>query len=95
MMLIRIVHMYFTPEGVEKFLEIFRGNAKAIQEMQGCLHLELLTDIEDPCHFMTLSHWDGTDYLDQYRNSSLFKSVWGRVKPLFARKPTAHSMQKA
>jgi quinol monooxygenase YgiN len=95
MMLVRIVHMYFTQDGVEKFLEIFGGNADAIRRMQGCLHVELLADVEDPCHFMTLSHWDSADYLDQYRNSALFKSVWTRVKPLFARKPMACSMQDA
>jgi quinol monooxygenase YgiN len=87
--------MYFTQEGVEKFLDIFTGNAVEIKGMEGCRHLELLSDRDDPCHFMTLSHWDNVDHLDQYRNSALFKSVWGRVKPLFARKPTAYSMQDA
>jgi len=95
MMLVRIVHMYFTQEGVEKFLDIFHENEFTIRHMHGCQHLELLRDVEDRGHFTTLSHWDGPDHLERYRQSPLFKSVWGRVRPLFARKPWACSMQNA
>ena len=94
-MLIRIVHMYFTQEGVEKFLEIFGENYEAIRNMDGCFRLELLQDLEDPGHFTTISQWMSAEYLESYRSSPLFKNVWGRVKPLFARRPLAYSMGTA
>ena len=92
-MLVRLVHMYFTREGAEKFLEIFNESVQAIRRMEGCTHLELLRDIENPGHLTTLSHWDSTAHLEQYRQSPLFKNVWSRVKPLFAEKALAYSME--
>lgn len=92
-MLIRIVHMYFTKDGAEKFLQIFKESREAIRGMDGCTHLELLHDIDDPAHFVTFSHWDTASHLNQYRSSVLFRDVWGRVKPLFSFKPLAHSFQ--
>lgn len=92
-MLVRLVHMYFTREDAEKFLDIFNENSLAIRGMRGCTHLELLRDIDNDGHFTTLSHWDSADHLEQYRNSALFKNVWGRVKPLFAQRPMAYSMK--
>jgi (4S)-4-hydroxy-5-phosphonooxypentane-2,3-dione isomerase len=91
-MLIRIVHMYFTTESAEKFLEIFNESAGMIRNMEGCTRLELLHDIDDGNHYSTLSHWYNAAHLDHYRNSPLFRNVWGRVKPLFVRKPVAYSM---
>jgi len=86
--------MYFTKDGIEKFLEIFNENADAIRQMEGCTHLELLRDIDDTGHFTTLSTWTRIEQLDQYRASPLFRQVWGRVKMLFARKPVAYSMRQ-
>jgi quinol monooxygenase YgiN len=85
--------MYFTADGVEKFLEIFKESADAIRQMEGCTYLELLIDIDDRCHYTTLSHWDNAKHLNDYRNSPLFRNVWGRVKPLFARRPIACSLK--
>jgi heme-degrading monooxygenase HmoA len=84
--------MYFTKEGAEKFLEIFNESASMIRNMEGCAHLELLRDINDGNHYSTLSHWNSAAHLDNYRNSPLFRNVWGRVKPLFIRNPVAYSM---
>ena len=82
-MLVRIVHMHFTKDQVEKFLEIFKESESSIRGMQGCVRLELLHDIDDDCHFSTISHWEKVEDLENYRNSSLFRTVWGRVKPMF------------
>ena len=87
--------MYFTKDGAEKFQEIFHESSDAIRQMNGCSHLALLRDLEDSNHFTTISHWDSSIYLDEYRNSALFKNVWGRVKPLFSSRPLAHSFQSA
>ena len=84
--------MHFTKEQVEKFLEIFSESADAIRQMDGCNNLQLLRGVDDHCHFTTISHWDSAEHLENYRSSSLFKSVWGRVKPMFDQKPLAYSL---
>lgn len=93
-MLIRIVRMHFTPEGVEEFLQIFNENKIAIRNFPGCSHLQLLKDSQDPNCFTTLSHWDKTESLENYRKSELSGKVWGRVKTLFSERTQAFSLQK-
>ena len=93
-MIIRIVRMHFTEAGVEEFLEIFNANKEAIRNFKGCMHLQLLKDLESPLVFTTLSHWENEESLENYRKSELFASVWGRVKTLFAERTQAFSLQK-
>ncbi len=93
-MLIRIVRMHFTQAGVEQFLQIFDENKQAIRDVKGCSHLQLLRDIHDPLTYTTLSHWDNAESLELYRNSDLFKRVWGRVKTLFSERSQAYSLEK-
>ena len=93
-MVIRIVRMHFTEAGVEEFLQIFRDNMQAIRGFDGCGHLELLKDIDDPLTFTTLSHWRDSGCLDNYRKSELFGRVWGSVKTLFSERSQAFSVEK-
>ena len=93
-MMIRIVRMHFTEAGVEEFLSIFEANKVAIRNFEGCTHLELLKDMEDPFTYTTLSYWDGPQYLEKYRQSELFGKVWGRVKTLFSERTQAFSLEK-
>lgn len=93
-MLIRIVRMHFTQAGEEEFLAIFRANMDAIRNFDGCSHLELLKDVDDPGTYTTLSYWDGAESLERYRKSELFASVWGRVKTLFSERSQAFSLEK-
>jgi heme oxygenase (mycobilin-producing) len=91
-MIIRIVRMHFTQAGVDEFLTIFNANREAIRNADGCTHLDLLRDLDDPLVYTTLSHWKDTDSLNRYRNSALFASVWGRVKTLFSERTQAFSL---
>lgn len=93
-MLIRIVRMHFTEAGVEEFLQIFNANKEAIRNFEGCTHLQLLRDVNDPTTYTTLSHWQDEKYLNQYRKSELFGKVWGQVKTLFAERSQAFSLEK-
>jgi quinol monooxygenase YgiN len=93
-MLIRIVRMHFKEDTAEKFLEIFQANKVAIRNVEGCIRLELLKDANHPYVFTTLSHWKNADHLENYRNSNLFKDVWGQVKPLFSAQAQAFSLEK-
>ena len=86
--------MHFTEAGVDEFLEIFDTNKVAIRNFEGCSHLQLLRDKDDPTVFTTLSHWDSEANLENYRKSELFGKVWGRVKSLFSERTIAFSLEK-
>ncbi len=91
-MLVRIVRMHFTEAGVDEFLGIFNTNREAIRNFPGCTHLQLLTDLDDPLCYTTLSHWNSEEDLENYRKSELFGNVWGRVKTLFSERSQAFSL---
>jgi heme oxygenase (mycobilin-producing) len=93
-MLIRIIRMHFTEAGVHEFLQIFNANKEAIRHFEGCTHLQLLRDHDDPNTFTTLSHWQNVESLNQYRKSELFGAVWGQVKTLFAERSVAFSLER-
>jgi heme oxygenase (mycobilin-producing) len=92
--IIRIVRMHFTELGAEEFLKVFNTNKESIRNFEGCTHLELLRDYNDPNKFTTLSHWQNEDCLNRYRKSELFGKVWGQVKILFSEKSSAFSLEK-
>ncbi|HEY4655327.1 MAG TPA: antibiotic biosynthesis monooxygenase family protein [Cyclobacteriaceae bacterium] len=93
-MIIRVVRMHFVPDAVDEFLDIYERTQAAIQNMDGCSHLELMRDTDDPNVFITVSHWENSRYLDDYRKSELFKNVWRRVKVHFSQPADAFSMEK-
>ena len=70
-MLIRIVKMTFRPEKINEFLEIFESSKEKIRAFEGCHHLELLRDINSPDIFLTYSHWESEEDLNNYRKSEL------------------------
>jgi len=90
-MIIRIVRMTFQPEKTEAFLAIFRESKAKIRHFEGCQHLELWQDADQPNVFTTFSHWKDADSLEHYRQSALFKATWERTKVLFAARPIAYS----
>lgn len=92
-MIVRVVRMHFREGEIESFLEIFNANKEAIRNFPGCTYMDLMRDLTSPTTLVTISHWNGPDDLEAYRVSPLFKSVWSRVRPLFARKPEAFSIE--
>jgi heme-degrading monooxygenase HmoA len=94
MSLIRVVRMTFRPEEVPVFLENFEAHKILIRNFPGCRHLELWQDENQKNIFVTYSHWESEAALNQYRDSQLFKSVWGFTKTLFSEKPQAWSTKK-
>lgn len=93
-MLVRVVRMTFREEAVKAFLENFEANKQKIRNFPGCSHLELWQDEDNKNIFMTYSHWQSEESLNQYRDSELFKTVWSFTKTLFAEKPVAFSSKK-
>ncbi len=92
-MIIRIVRMTFQEEKVERFLDNFRAAKDHIRAFEGCNHVELLRDIDHRQVFFTYSYWKSPEHLEAYRRSDLFRSTWGKTKPLFAAPPEAWSVE--
>jgi len=91
-MFIRIVKMSFENDKIDFFLKNFNSNKEKIRNFEGCNSLKLLRDKNNPNIFFTYSYWQSEKYLEAYKNSELFKSVWGKTKILFNNKPEAWSV---
>jgi len=86
--------MTFMPEERDNFLKLFDDSKEKIRHFQGCSHLELLKDYNDPNVFSTYSSWEDEAALNAYRHSELFAEVWAKTKSKFAAKPVAFSSKK-
>lgn len=84
--------MTFYPEQVPVFLALFEKTKKQIRSSEGCTHLELLNNKSNPNTFFTYSKWEDESFLEKYRQSELFNSVWKQTKVLFAEKAEAWSL---
>jgi quinol monooxygenase YgiN len=84
--------MTFRQEAVSDFTALFEERRHTIRGFDGCTHLELWQDANDPNIFFTYSKWDSQTALDHYRFSEFFKDTWGKTKALFAEKPQAWSV---
>lgn len=92
-MLIRIVKMQFKPEKTAEFLHMFDEIKHDIRRFDGCEHLELMQDYDDPNGFSTYSKWHDTQALNAYLNSSLFDGIWAQTKTMFSTRPMAFSLK--
>lgn len=92
--MIRIVKMCFKEEHIDAFKALFEERKATIRAQEGCTHLELLQDINNPQIFFTYSFWNSEQYLDQYRNSDFFADTWQKTKALFADKAAAWSVDQ-
>lgn len=92
-MIKRFVKMTFKPEHVQDFKKLFNNTKDLIAAAEGCSHLELLQDAHNECVFFTFSMWEDISFLEQYRESDLFNSVWAKTKVMFNDKPQAWSLK--
>lgn len=93
-MIKRIVKLTFRPEAVDAFItEVFEQSKQQIRAFPGCVHMELLRDVNVPNVLFTMSKWENELALEAYRNSDLFKFTWARTKALFAERAEAWSME--
>lgn len=90
-MIVRLVKLGFRESEIPAFLNNFEKVKKSIKNSNGCLHLELLRDRDDPSIFFTHSHWISDQALQDYRSSDLFKNIWAQTKTKFNKKPEAWS----
>ncbi len=83
--------MSFKTENVDEFLNIFDQSKNKIASVEGIEELQLIRDKDNKSVFFTISKWRDESYLEQYRNSELFKNTWAKTKVLFNDKPEAWS----
>jgi quinol monooxygenase YgiN len=93
-MIKRIVKMSFHPHTTDEFIKIFESNAQFIRKFEGCFHVELLRDQNNPSVFFTFSLWQSAEAVENYRQSELFIRVWAATKVLFNDKPQAWSVKE-
>ena len=93
-MIVRVVKMTFKADKIEEFLDTFEKQKSFIKDFDGCTHLELLRDKNNPNIFFTYSHWEDDSYLELYRQSDFFINIWSKVKQLFNDKPIAWSTER-
>lgn len=93
-MLIRIVKMTFDPARTGEFKKIFELNNHRISSFKGCESVVLLQDIKQEDIFFTYSLWKDEDALNAYRDSDIFREIWGKVKPMFREKAEAWSVNQ-
>ena len=86
--------MSFDPGKIGEFKKIFSNNWKDIRGFEGCLHVELLQDENDPSIFFTYSLWESEDHINIYRESALFKRVWSATKLCFNARPEAWTVRE-
>jgi len=92
-MIKRIVKLSFQPNQVDTFLAVFEQSKINISNAQGCQHLELFRQKNQPNIFFTYSFWDDEAALNAYRHSDLFQSTWAKTKVLFNDKPEAWTVE--
>lgn len=93
-MITRIVKLTFKEEEIETFRNYFPTVSETIRHQPGCHLLQAWQDIDRPTIFFTYSLWDGTQDLENYRNSAFFAQFWKTVKPWFAEKAEVWSFNK-
>ena len=91
-MIIRIVKLQFQEERIEEFLAFFETIKEKVNNFPGCLGMQLLQDIARPNIFMTYSHWENEEALNEYRYSDTFKIVWPTIKCWFEEPADAWSL---
>lgn len=92
-MITRIVKLYFLPDKVVEFNDLFIAVKNKIAGFEGCIHLELWRDVNEKNVYFTYSIWESERHLNQYRFSELFKDTWQKTKILFSQKPEARSLE--
>ena len=93
-MIIRIVKLQLKPDYTALFCQKFDEINHQITAMPGCEGVSLLRDINNPSLFFTKSYWQTQADLEAYRNSDFFNLTWSLVKPFFAARAEAWSLQE-
>ncbi|MDZ4840008.1 MAG: antibiotic biosynthesis monooxygenase family protein [Bacteroidota bacterium] len=92
-MLVRIVKMQFKVDEIENFKNLFTQVYPFISNFPGCRQVTLVQQADDEAVFMTISHWDDDNALQNYRQSELFADTWRETKAMFQTQAIAWSVK--
>jgi len=92
-MITRIVKITFQEDKLVDFFTHFDTIKWKVSTFPGCHGMKLLQDISNPCIVMTYSMWESEEALNNYRDSELFGALWPKIKPWFAAKAEAWSVE--
>jgi heme-degrading monooxygenase HmoA len=93
-MIIRVVKMIFKEDEIASFQKLFEERKALIRNFDGCTHLELWQDKNQPNQFFTYSWWLSETHLNSYRTSHFFDETWLLTKQKFAGKPEAWTVNQ-
>jgi quinol monooxygenase YgiN len=91
-MIIRVVKLTFKEDKIDQFLSYFDGIKQHVNSFQDCHGMQLLQDSQNKNIVFTYSKWENDAALEKYRTSDLFGSVWPTIKPWFALKTEAWTL---
>lgn len=93
-MITRIVKLSISSHQCDNFIAFFNENKATINNFKGCVNVELLKEQDSGNIFFTYSHWENNQALENYRNSTIFESIWEKTKTFFCDRPEAWSLNK-
>lgn len=92
-MIKRIVCMEIHPDRTTEVEKILSENFHKIKSFNGCLHLEILRDKNEPNRFFSYSEWRSIDDLENYRSSEFFGVFWRQLRKNFQAKAKAWTLE--
>jgi len=90
-MIVRTVRLTFLEGESLTFWKLIEPKLSLIRNFQGCSHLEIWQDLQDPNVMTSYSIWESEEHLNAYRKSSLFGEVWPQIKVLLVHPAQANS----
>lgn len=92
-MIKRIVRLHFKGASIQIIKNFLKIKVEGIRSVDGCSHLEIWQDINDPSIMFSYSYWDSEDHLNTYRKSEFFGTVWPFLKSHFQAPPLVSSFE--
>ena len=93
-MIVRIVKLTLEPGKIREFCDCYDSVEQSIRDFDGCRHAELLKHRKHDGVVFTFSLWETEAHLEKYRKSDLFIATWAKVKPMFAAKAEAWTLEQ-
>jgi quinol monooxygenase YgiN len=93
-MITRIVKLHFQEKHTADFMSYFDSISHVVNEFPGCHGMRLYRSVDDHNVVFTYSHWDHIEALNNYRDSEAFQTIWPKIKPWFAYRPEAWTVER-
>jgi quinol monooxygenase YgiN len=92
-MITRIVKLTFQEERIADFISFFDTINTRVSTFENCHGMRLMQEKGREHVVFTYSLWESEDALNKYRDSELFQGVWSTIKPWFAERAEAWTVE--